>query len=40
MKKPTLKNLKEQADAMEAEEAFKWLITLSEEYGEPVRKLA
>mgnify|MGYP001160659888 FL=1 len=40
MKKLTIKSLKEQADAMEAEEAFKWLISLSEEYGEPVKKLA
>jgi ribonuclease HII len=40
MKKPTLKSLKEQADRMEAEEAFKWLSGLSEEYGDHVTKLA
>lgn len=40
MKKPTLKSLKEKADSMEIEDAFKWLISLSEEYGEPVKKLA
>ena len=40
MKKPTLKSLKEQADRMEAGEAFKWLSTLSEEYGDHVRNLA
>lgn len=40
MKKPTLKSLKEKADTMEISEAFKWLTSLSEEYGEPVKKLA
>jgi ribonuclease HII len=40
MKKPTLKSLKEQADRMEAGEAFKWLTTISEEYGEYVKNLA
>ncbi len=40
MKKPTLRSLKEKADAMEAQEAFKWLSGLSEEYGDPVKKLA
>lgn len=40
MKKPTLKSLKEQADAMEAEEAYKWLKSLSEEYGDYIIDLA
>ncbi len=40
MKKPTLRSLKEKADAMEAQEAFQWLSGLSEEYGDPVKKLA
>ncbi|HHY63595.1 MAG TPA: ribonuclease HII [Clostridiaceae bacterium] len=40
MKKPTLKSLKEQADAMEAEQAYKWLKSLSEEYGDYVDDLA
>lgn len=40
MKKPTLKSLKEQADTMAAEDAFKWLVSLSEEYGESVKNLA
>ena len=40
MKKPTIKNLKEKADTMEVEEAFQWLTTLSEEYGESVKKLS
>ncbi|MGI6122855.1 MAG: ribonuclease HII [Acetivibrionales bacterium] len=40
MKKPTLKSLKEKADTMEVSEAFSWLISLSKEYGEPVKKLA
>lgn len=40
MKKPTLLSLKERADAMEAQEAFQWLSTLSEQYGESVKKLA
>jgi ribonuclease HII len=40
MKKPTIQSLKEKADAMEAREAFKFLSDLSEEYGEPVKKLA
>jgi ribonuclease HII len=40
MKKPTIRSLKEKADTMEVKEAFNWLSTLSEEYGEPVRKLA
>ncbi len=40
MKKPTLKSLKEKADAMEVVDAFNWLISLSEEYGDSVKKLA
>lgn len=40
MKKPTIKGLKEQADKMEAGEAFKWLSSLSKEYGEHVNHLA
>ncbi len=40
MKKPTLKELGEKADAMEAKEAFQWLSALSEKYGDPVKKLA
>ncbi|MGI6084800.1 MAG: ribonuclease HII [Acetivibrionales bacterium] len=40
MKKPTLKSLKEKADTMELSEAVNWLTSLSEEYGEPVKKLA
>lgn len=40
MKKPTLKSLKEQADRMEAGEAFKWLTALSKEYGDYVDNLA
>ncbi len=40
MKRPTIKSLKEKAETMEAVEAFKWLSTLSEEYGESVKKLA
>lgn len=40
MKKPTLKSLKEKAETMTATEAFKWLSILSQEYGEPIKKLA
>lgn len=40
MKKPTIKSLKEKADSMEITEAYKWLTSLSEEYGESVKKLA
>ena len=40
MKRPTLKSLKEKADTMEIDDAYRWLISLSEEYGEPVKKLA
>jgi ribonuclease HII len=40
MKKPSLKALKEKADAMEPQEAFQWLSALSKEYGESVMKLA
>ncbi len=40
MKKPTLKSLKEKADTMEAVDAFNWLTSLSEEYGDSVKKLA
>lgn len=40
MKRPTIKNLKEKADAMDPGEAFGWLSGLGEEYGDSVRKLA
>lgn len=40
MKKPTLKSLREEAETMEAIDAFNWLLGLSEEYGESVKKLA
>ena len=33
MKRPTLKSLKEKADTMEIDDAYRWLISLSEEYG-------
>lgn len=40
MKKPTLKELKAKADAMEPQEAYQWLSALSQEYGESLVKLA
>jgi hypothetical protein len=40
MKKPTIKSLKEKAESMEITEAYKWLSSLPEEYGESVKKLA
>ena len=40
MKRPTIKSLKEKAETMEPFEAFSWLKTMSEEYGESVKKLA
>ncbi|NLM73807.1 MAG: ribonuclease HII [Clostridiaceae bacterium] len=40
MKKLTFKAIKEQAERMEAEEAFRWLLEISENYGEQVKKLA
>lgn len=40
MKKQTIKSIKEKAEQMEAVEAFNWLMSLSEEYGESVKKLA
>lgn len=40
MKKPTIKSLKEKADAMKADEAFRWLSSIADEYGESVKKLA
>lgn len=40
MKKPSLQSLKEKAEAMEPQEAFEWLSTLSQEYGESAIKLA
>jgi ribonuclease HII len=40
MKKPTIKSLKEKADLMEAEEAFRWLSSMASEYGDSVQKLA
>ncbi len=40
MKKPSLKELREKAEAMTPMEAVQWLSTLSEEYGESLQKLA
>lgn len=40
MKKPTLKELAVKADGMELYKAHEWLLELSEEFGDSVRKLA
>jgi len=40
MKKMTIKSIKEKAAAMKAEEAFRWLSSIAEEYGDSVKKLA
>jgi len=40
MKKPTLKEIAQKADGMPLEEAHRWLLELSEEFGDSVRKIA
>lgn len=40
MKKPTLKEIRQKADAMAPREAYDWLLELSEEFGDSVRKIA
>jgi ribonuclease HII len=40
MNRPSLRELAEKADGMALAEACEWLLKLSEEFGDPVRKLA
>jgi len=40
MKKMSFRSIKEKAETMDVNEAFKWLVSLSEEYGDKVKELA
>ncbi|HOK42199.1 MAG TPA: ribonuclease HII [Thermoclostridium caenicola] len=40
MKKPTLKEITQRAGEMPVQDAYRWLLELSEEFGDSVRKIA